>query len=230
MIPILSVVGPKNSGKTTLCEALVRTLTRDGLRIATIKHDAHSFEVDHEGKDSYRLKHAGSRTTILASDTRVFVTTDVDAAPSLVELVARYVEGAGPIDMVLAEGFKQGPQPKIEVSRSATGKPTVATPETGLIATAADSQMDRGVPHFDLDDVEGIARFIRQDFLRDEFVPNATAGDTNVTVRVNGEVISINPFATKMFDGAVAGLVDALKLPEGARAREGRRIEIRIES
>lgn len=162
MPPVVSVVGRKNSGKTTLAERLVRLLSSEGVRIATIKHDAHAFEVDHPGKDSYRLKHAGSRMTILASADRIFATIDADAPPTLESLCARFVRD---VDLVIAEGFKLGPQPKIEASRRATGQPLVSSPERGLIAVASDHPVEAGVPVFDLDDVEGVAAFVRERFL-----------------------------------------------------------------
>jgi molybdopterin-guanine dinucleotide biosynthesis protein B len=89
MIPVVSVVGKSNSGKTTLIEKMIGELVRRGYRVATIKHNLHGFEIDHEGKDSWRHKQAGARTTVIASPHRVAVVEDVEKDLDIGELVDR---------------------------------------------------------------------------------------------------------------------------------------------
>src|SRR5512147_944366 len=117
MIPIISIVGKSDSGKTTLIEKLVPELTRRGYRVATIKHDVHGFEVDREGKDSWRHKQAGAHTVIISSPEKLAIIRDVDHDADLAELRDRYVQD---VDIILSEGFKRNQQPKIEVFRRET--------------------------------------------------------------------------------------------------------------
>jgi molybdopterin-guanine dinucleotide biosynthesis protein B len=103
MVPYVRVIGPKNSGKTCLVEALVRELSSRGRRVGTIKHDAHQFEIDHEGKDTWRHRRAGSVATLICSATQLALMCNVSETPPVPELVARYF---GDCDVVLVEGYK----------------------------------------------------------------------------------------------------------------------------
>ncbi|MCA9771347.1 MAG: molybdopterin-guanine dinucleotide biosynthesis protein B [Myxococcales bacterium] len=218
MPPILSIVGTKNSGKTTLAERVVRALTSRGHRVATIKHDAHAFEVDHEGTDSWRLKRAGSVATILASKERVFSIQDVNDTPTIDDLCARYV---GDVDLVLVEGFKSGRQPKIEVSRRETGRPLLDLGNT-RVALAANYPVAADVPVFDLDDVEGIVGFIVREFLGE-----SKSEPTSVELRVAGRPISMNPFVARIVRSTILGMIGALDRSDASPDR-ATPIEIRI--
>src|SRR3990170_4407238 len=92
MIPIVSIVGTSDSGKTTLLEKLIPELIKKGYRVATIKHDVHGFDVDREGKDSWRHKKAGARTTIISSPEKIAVISDTDKDMTLEEIRARYIQ------------------------------------------------------------------------------------------------------------------------------------------
>lgn len=162
--PIVSIVGKSNSGKTTLIEKLIQRLTARGLRVGTIKHDAHSFDIDHPGKDTWRHREAGASIVALTSSERVFVTRKVQAQPSLEEVVADSF--AGHVDLVLTEGFKRAGAPKIEVHRSERSEALVCDPATdNLIAVASDRAWDVGVPCFDLNDADGLVDFLVKRFL-----------------------------------------------------------------
>lgn len=163
MIPIVSVVGKSNSGKTTLIEKMIAELVRRGYRVATIKHNRHGFEIDHEGKDSWRHKRAGARTTVIASPGRVAVVEDTDGDLDIAELAGRYIRH---VDIVLSEGFKQNPFPKIEVNRAEMKQDLFSSREDNLIAVAADRQMDAGVPCFGLNDVDGLVDIVESLFLK----------------------------------------------------------------
>ena len=163
MIPIVSIVGKSNSGKTTLIEKIIAELVRRGYRVATIKHNRHGFDIDHEGKDSWRHKRAGARTTVIASPGRVAVVEDVDRDYAIDELAGRYIRDA---DIVLSEGFKKNVLPKIEVNRAEMNRGPLSGPEDNLIAVAADRPLDAGVPCYDINDAEGLADLIETRFLR----------------------------------------------------------------
>jgi molybdopterin-guanine dinucleotide biosynthesis adapter protein len=163
MIPILSIVGKSNSGKTTLIEKMIVELVRRGHRVATIKHNRHGFQVDHEGKDSWRHKQAGARTTVIASPHQVAVVEDAERDYDISELVDRYIRG---VDIVLSEGFKKNPHPKIEVNRSAMKQELLSTRQDNLLAVASDRKLEAGVPCFDINDTVGLVNLIEERFLK----------------------------------------------------------------
>ena len=161
--PIISIVGKSNSGKTTLIENLIPELTKRGYRVATIKHNVHGFNIDHEGKDSWRHKKAGACATVIACPTRVALIEDIESDYSLDEIRDKYIKRA---DIILAEGYKGNPFPKIEVFRSELKRELLCGKEDNLLAVAADVKLDVGVPCFDINDVKGIADLIENKFLK----------------------------------------------------------------
>jgi molybdopterin-guanine dinucleotide biosynthesis protein B len=163
MIPIISIVGKSDSGKTNLIERLIPEIKRRGYRIATVKHDTHGFEVDREGKDSYRHKKAGAAISLISSPERVAVIADVDRDLSLSELRDRFLSN---IDLILSEGYYRDSQPKIEVFRKKAHVEPLCTENDHLVAFASDVPLDRGVPCFNLNDIKGIADFIEERFLK----------------------------------------------------------------
>ncbi|HET6459533.1 MAG TPA: molybdopterin-guanine dinucleotide biosynthesis protein B [Syntrophales bacterium] len=163
MIPIVSIVGRSNTGKTTVIEKLIPELRRRGYRVATIKHNIHGFDIDHEGKDSWRHKKAGASLTVIASPHSVAVVEDTDKDYELSELRDRYIRD---VDIILSEGFKRNPHPKIEVVRSEMNHAPLCSAEYNLVAIVSDKCVDRGVPCLDIDDAEGIADLIEDRFLK----------------------------------------------------------------
>ena len=162
MIPIVSIVGKSESGKTTLIEKLIAELTRRGIRVATIKHNRHGFEIDHEGKDSWRHKKAGAVTTVVASPGRIAVIEDAPKDYDLAEIRDRYIRDA---DLILAEGFKINPHPKIEVFRAEIRTERLCGPGDNLIALAGDRLVNADVPWYDWNDAPGLADLIAERFL-----------------------------------------------------------------
>jgi molybdopterin-guanine dinucleotide biosynthesis protein B len=159
-IPLFGIAGWKNSGKTTLMVRLIENFTGRGLRVAAVKHAHHAFEIDHEGRDSFRYKEAGASTVAVSSARRFAIMTELRGRPepALDELV-RYIQNA---DLILVEGFKAGTHPKIEVRRreSASGPP-LASNDPAIIGIAADFKLeDATLPVFALDDIDRIASFI----------------------------------------------------------------------
>ena len=163
--PILCFVGRSNSGKTTLIERLIAALVQDGYRIATIKHAGHGFNLDTEGKDSWRHKQAGASTVIVTTKGSLAMFTDVNEDVGVEELRDRYVREG--IDLIVAEGWKNEGYPKIVVVRDHVGEVDVS-PE-GLLAMVSNKPLDRvpaGIPVLDPDDVAGVADVVAKRFPR----------------------------------------------------------------
>jgi len=155
-IPIYSIVAYSGTGKTTLLVKLIAELKRRGVRVAAIKHDAHEFDIDHEGKDSWRFSRAGADVTVVASGTKAAMIEN-RAVP--VEVL---LERITDVDVILTEGYKTGPWPKIAVWRGgAENKSRV--PVEPCIAVVTDLSDDTGVPCFGLDDAAGLCDFILDD-------------------------------------------------------------------
>ena len=163
MIPIVSIVGRSNTGKTTLIEGIIPELKKQGYRVATIKHNLHGFDVDREGKDSWRHRRAGAGTVVLAAPRFIVVFDEPDREYDIKEIAENYIRNR---DIILTEGFKGNPLPKIEVFRKALKQELLCGPDDNLIALAGDRPVDIGVPYFDLNDYIGIADFIKKTFLK----------------------------------------------------------------
>lgn len=152
-IPIVGFVAYSGSGKTTLIEKLIIVLKENGLRTAAIKHDCHTFEIDHEGKDSWRFTNAGADITIINSDDKTaYVKRSGLEFEQLIDLIHD-------VDLVLVEGYKNLNIPQIGVARKATGKGLPFEPEH-FIAIVTDMEIDTAVPCFGLNDIHPLAEFI----------------------------------------------------------------------
>ena len=165
MPPVVSIVSKKNSGKTTLLEKLIPELCRRGYQVGTIKHDVHGFDIDREGKDSWRHKQAGASTVVISSTRKIAMVKDVAEEYRLEDIVSQFF---GDRDLVLTEGYKRGDMPKIEVFRSAAHRTPLHTENTSnhLMAIVSDIPIDLGVPQFDVNDIPSIADFIEKRFLK----------------------------------------------------------------
>ncbi len=164
-IPVVSIVGKSDAGKTTLIERVVRELSSRGWRVATCKHHVHEVEVDVPGKDSWRHARAGAVLAMIASPTQFVSVLRVDVEPSL-EVIAAEAARVG-CDLLVTEGFKRQAQHRIEVSRRARSDGLISSPDE-LIAVVTDNPdlADMGVPTFGLDEAREVATFIEQTFLR----------------------------------------------------------------
>jgi molybdopterin-guanine dinucleotide biosynthesis protein B len=159
---MVSIVGKSDSGKTTLLEKLVPELTARGFRIGTIKHDVHGFDIDHEGKDSWRHKQAGANTVAISSPKKVAVIKDVEAEETLEGLSSKYFQD---VDIILTEGYKRENKPKIEIFRSQVHDEPLCKSDDSLVALVSDTPLDLGVPRFELDDIKGLADLVERKFL-----------------------------------------------------------------
>jgi molybdopterin-guanine dinucleotide biosynthesis adapter protein len=159
-IPLFGIVGWKNSGKTTLMAKLIEHFAGRGLQVGAVKHAHHAFDVDQEGRDSFRYKEAGASTVAISSSKRFAIMTELRnrPEPTLGELV-RHIEIA---DIILVEGFKAEKHPKLEVRRrEAVSGPPLAPADPTILAVAADFKLEEAaIPDFDLDDIDAIAGFI----------------------------------------------------------------------
>ncbi|SLN46585.1 Molybdopterin-guanine dinucleotide biosynthesis adapter protein [Roseovarius gaetbuli] len=155
---LYGVTGWKNAGKTGLMERLVTEITGRGIRVSTVKHAHHTFDVDHAGKDSHRHRVAGATEVLLASRNRFALMHELrdEDEPSL----AMLLDKLAPVDLVLIEGYKRDTHPKVEAFRAETGNPLIATNDPTIRAVASDSPLDLDRPVFDLDDTLAIADFI----------------------------------------------------------------------
>jgi len=163
-IKAVSFVAKSGTGKTTLLEKVIVQLKERGLRVGVIKHDAHRFDIDHPGKDSYRLSAAGADTMLISSPAKLAIVKKHLASPPIEELVATYFQD---VDIVLTEGFKLSGMPKVEVHRKERSDTLLCRGEhhdPTLIAVASDEVLDLDVPVLDLNDPEQVAQFIVDHF------------------------------------------------------------------
>ena len=150
--------GWSGSGKTTLIEQLIPRFVSRGLRVSLIKHAHHTFDVDQPGKDSYRHRQAGAAEILVTSSRRWVLMHELRGThePSFEEQVKRI----SPCDLLLVEGFKHAPIPKLEVWRAATGEPLLHPNDRHIVAVASDQKIETKLPLLDLNDIEGICQFI----------------------------------------------------------------------
>ncbi|WP_186395873.1 molybdopterin-guanine dinucleotide biosynthesis protein B [Stappia sp. TSB10GB4] len=158
--PVFGIAGWKNSGKTTMTERLVATITARGFRVATVKHAHHAVDIDQEGTDSHRHRAAGAVETALVSGRRWALMHELrgEAEPSLDQILARL----SPCDLVLVEGYKRAALPKLELRRAAATRGEPLSPgDPHVVAIASDGAVaETALPVYHLDDIDGIAGFI----------------------------------------------------------------------
>lgn len=155
---IFGFAGYSGSGKTTLIEKVIPLLTARGLRVSLIKHAHHTFDVDTPGKDSYRHRHAGCREVLVTSSRRWVLMHELrgEAEPVLNEQLMRL----SPCDLVLVEGFKHEPIPKIEVFRASVGEPLLHPHDANIVAVASDAAVNTSLPQLNLNNPQQVAAFL----------------------------------------------------------------------
>ena len=159
--PVLGFAAFSGTGKTTLLEKLIPQLVEQGIRIAMVKHAHHAFDIDTPGKDSHRLRKAGAQQMLIASSQRqaLMIENPVPQEPRLDALITRLDLEA--VDLILVEGFKHVPFPKIELHREALGKTLLHPDDPTIIAVACDHPADTGtLPLLDINDTAAITTFI----------------------------------------------------------------------
>jgi molybdopterin-guanine dinucleotide biosynthesis protein B len=216
MKPIINVIGASNSGKTTYLEKLIPELRRRGYRVGTIKHDVHGFEIDHEGKDTWRHRKSGAEAIAISSPRCVASIRETENEMSLEELVGRYFWEE---DIILTEGYKRSPFPKIEIYRSAVESKPICSRDDHLIAVVTDDPMELEVPSFHFHEVAEVADFIESRYLKDR-------KQHSVIVYLDGKRLPMKEFVQDFFLGAVKGMLSTLR---GWKKAEALDIHIRLE-
>ena len=201
MIPIVSVVGASNSGKTTFLEKLVPELSRRGYRIGTVKHDVHGFEMDKEGKDTWKHRRAGAQTVAISSPSMVASIRSTEGEMDLDELAGRYFWRE---DILITEGYKRSHYPKIEIFRSAVEKEPLCGPQDNLAAVVTDDEIQTEVPRFGFDQVEKVADFIEERYLKGR-------KKHRTLVQLDGKRLPMNDFVRDFFTAGVVGMLSSLR-------------------
>ncbi len=171
---VLGISGWSGAGKTTLLADLIPLLVARGVKVSTIKHAHHDFDIDRPGKDSYRHREAGAAEVLISSAKRYAVMHELRGAaePTLDELLTRL----SPVDLVLVEGFKTSSHAKIEVWRASVGKPMRQPEDPSIIAVASDAAIaDLPVPVLDANRPQQVADFILAWLTGDEVADKAEA-------------------------------------------------------
>ena len=160
--PIVSIIGNSGSGKTTFLERLIPEIKRRGLKVGTIKHDVHGFEMDKPGKDTWRHKQAGAVGTIISSSRMIGMVLDADHDHTPHELASLL----GPVGLIIVEGYKKGSHAKIEIFRPhATGDSApLRLDDPQLIAIISDAPLTVDCPVFGTHDIGSVATFLRDHF------------------------------------------------------------------
>lgn len=202
MPAVLSIVGKSKAGKTTFLEKLIPEMRGRGYSVGTIKHDAHDhFEIDHEGKDTWRHWKAGAQSVTISSPSRFALTKMVRRELEVDTIVAAYFPDE---DLVLTEGYKSGHKAKIEICRKALQSEPICSPADRLLAVVSDFSVELEVPRFDLEDISGVADFIEERFLRRTTKPK-------LAVRLDGRKLPMKSFVQDFVVGGILGMVSALR-------------------
>ena len=153
---VIGIAGWSGAGKTTLLAKLIPRLTARGVRVSTVKHAHHAFDVDQPGKDSHTHRMAGATEVLVSSANRWALVHELRGAtePTLPGLLAKLA----PVDLVIVEGFKHGAHPKVEIYRAEVGKPPLHPDDPHIVAVASDAPVPAArVPVVGLDDIDAVA-------------------------------------------------------------------------
>jgi molybdopterin-guanine dinucleotide biosynthesis protein B len=153
---IIGLAGWSGSGKTTLLTKVIPCIVGRGLAVSTLKHAHHDFDIDHPGKDSHSHRLAGATEVLVGSERRWALVHELRGAAEVP--LSALLQKLAPVDLVLIEGYKRAPHPKLEVHRVANGQPLLHPDDPSILAVASDVPLPgAGIPVVDLDDVERIA-------------------------------------------------------------------------
>lgn len=167
--PAVSFIARSGTGKTTLLTAVIAELKQRGLRVGVIKHDAHRFEIDHPGKDSYRFTDAGADNMLITSSSKLALVKQHQQSPPIEDLISTYFPD---VDLVLVEGFKQSGLPKIELYRTGHSSEMLCRGQKhdgNLLAVVTDTDLELDVPLLDLNNPSSVCDFLIQRFLPSSF-------------------------------------------------------------
>lgn len=201
MLPIICMVGASNVGKTTFLEKLIPELARRGYRIGTVKHDVHGFDMDKEGKDTWRHRRAGAQTIAISSPNRLASIRETEGEMPLEELAGRYFWQE---DILITEGFKRSRFPKIEVFRSAVEPKPICGVEDNLIAIISDDAPDVSVPVLRFEEVAKTADFIEERYLKGLKRPR-------ILIQTDGKQLPMKSFVQDFVINGIIGMLSSLR-------------------
>jgi molybdopterin-guanine dinucleotide biosynthesis protein B len=153
--PVITIVGRSGSGKTTFLEKLVPLIKQEGIRLAVIKHDAHNFEMDREGKDTWRMAKAGADVVAISSSEKMAIIEKWENEGELDEVIARLPK----VDLIITEGYKKSNNPKIEIHRRGVTGEIISKPEE-LLAIMTDEPLETDVACYDINDIRSALKVI----------------------------------------------------------------------
>jgi molybdopterin-guanine dinucleotide biosynthesis protein B len=152
---VIGIAGWSGAGKTTLLTRVIPRLIARGVRVSTVKHAHHAFDIDQPGKDSHTHRMAGATEVLVSSANRFALMHELRGRPEWT--LDALLERLAPVDLVLVEGFKTQAHPKLEVFRAALGKPPLHPNDENIVAIASDAPLNAGIPIVSLDDIEAVA-------------------------------------------------------------------------
>ena len=199
---VVCMVGNSGAGKTTLIERLLRELSRRKYRVAAVKHCPQGFDMDAEGKDSWRFTQAGASGVFLTSPGRVGLIEDMESVPGLKSIAEHYFPS---FDIVLGEGFSEDKEvAKIVVLRKGVSD-YVKSPQDDILVLVSDFEIKADKPVFNPDDVSGIADFIEQ------LLVGESGAEGSVTLIINKKSVPLNAYVQSVIKKVIMGIIDTLK-------------------
>jgi len=202
----LSIIGWSKSGKTTFIERFIPALRKRGIEVVTVKHHPEGGELDIPGKDTWRHRQAGAKGSMLLTPKGFSYVEDAPEETSLNKLRAIF----GGADLVLVEGMKGGPFPKLEVYRKELGKPPLAERVKGVIAIITEASPSVDLPIFRPDEEEKVADFILGRLVKGK-------SGKGLELLADGEVVPLNPFLRGLLHRLMEAILLSLKGTEGAQ-------------
>jgi molybdopterin-guanine dinucleotide biosynthesis protein B len=174
-IPIITVVGYSTSGKTRCVTGLIAALARRGYRVASTKHCHHGFDLDVEGKDSWKHRQAGAVTTLMSSGNQIGMVASTPALITLEQICRDYVHGA---EILLAEGYSWENLPKILVTSQDKLEQERISPDDLIIALVGENRVDSSLPQFSFNQIEALASLLERDYLALQFAGEESLAGT----------------------------------------------------
>lgn len=202
MVPIISIVGQVKSGKTTFLEALVRELARKKYRVGTLKHTSHTFEMDSEGKDSFRLKQSGSVIGGVFTNDGIGIIRDFNEKEDLDRIIEDVFND---MDLVLIEGYKLGKYPKILMMKEKDLEHEIAEYEKDeIIAVVGEGEIETDLNYFGKYEVKKIVEMLELEFIKPYSVQE-------IDLYINNKPVILNEFVQKIVKNIIDAVIESLK-------------------